>query len=587
MPNKILQIKNLTTEFTGDNSSLKAVDGVSFSIEEGEIVGVVGESGSGKSVTSLSAMGLIPSPPGKITQGEILFTKWDGTTVDTTQRKADSLRSIRGNEMSMIFQEPMTSLNPVFSCGDQVAETIVLHQKLSGEEAKTKTLELFKKVELPRPDIIFDQYPHQLSGGQKQRVMIAMAISCNPKLLIADEPTTALDVTVQKTILELLKNLQKETKMGILFITHDLGVVAELAHKVVVMYKGKIVEQGSVSDIFNNPKHPYTKGLISCRPPLNVRYSKLPTVPDFMETGENGEIKSKLNSISEYLSNITVSKDIRKKAHEKLYLKSPLLSVYNLKTYFPINKNFLGKTTSWVKAVDDVSFDVFPGETLGLIGESGCGKTTTGRSIVQLVPISSGKITYKGQDVYKMNKKEMSSFRKDVQIIFQDPYSSLNPRQTIGKSIVEPMEVHKLYATDKERKQQALKILTKVGLKESDFNKYPHQFSGGQRQRVCIARTLAMEPKFIICDESVSALDVSVQAQVLNLLNDLKKDFGLTYIFISHDLSVIKYMCDRMVVMNKRGKIERYGECDEIYEDPQTEYTKSLIDAIPKINTAE
>ena len=583
MSNKILEIKNLITEFKSDNHSIKAVNDINFSINEGEIVGIVGESGSGKSVTSLSAMGLIPSPPGKITQGEILFVKSDGTTVDTTKLNLEGLRKIRGNEMSMIFQEPMTSLNPVFTCGNQVAETIILHQKTSHQEAKIKTIELFKKVELPRPEAIFNQYPHQLSGGQKQRVMIAMAISCNPKLLIADEPTTALDVTVQKTILELLKTLQKETKMGILFITHDLGVIAELAHKVVVMYKGKIVEEGKVSEIFNNPNHPYTKGLISCRPPLHTRYSKLPTVPDFMEVSKAGELKSKLESIPEFISQITLPDETRKKEHETIYSKSPLLEIKNLKIYFSLEKNIFGKTTSWVRAVDDVSFKVFPGETLGLIGESGCGKTTTGKSIVHLAPITSGKILYKGNDVFKMSNRDFLNFRKDVQIIFQDPYSSLNPRITIGKAIMEPMKVHKLLNSDEERKKRVIEILEKVGLKAGDYNNYPHQFSGGQRQRVCIARTLAMEPKFIICDESVSALDVSVQAQVLNLLNDLKKDFGLTYIFISHDLSVIKYMCDRMVVMNKQGKIERYGECDEIYKDPQTEYTRSLIEAIPKI----
>ncbi len=582
MLDNILEIKNLTTEFISNNNSRKAINRVSFSIKEGEIVGVVGESGSGKSVTSLSAMGLIPSPQGKVTHGEILFTKSDGITVDTTKISSDSLREIRGNEMSMIFQEPMSSLNPVFSCGDQVAEAIVLHQEISIQEAKKRTINLFKKVKLPRPETIFNQYPHQLSGGQKQRVMIAMAISCNPKLLIADEPTTALDVTVQKTILDLLKGLQKETSMGILFITHDLGVIAELADRVVVMYQGRVVEQGKASEIFNNPQHPYTKGLISCRPPLHTRYSKLPTIPDFMEVSESGEVRSKLKSITEYLSEISLPRKHREETHKKLYSRSPILVVNNLKTHFPLKKNILGQTDSWVKAVDDISFNVYPGETLGLIGESGCGKTTTGKSIVQLTPITSGEIIYEGKNILEMSKKDFFNFRKDVQIIFQDPYSSLNPRISIGNSIKEPMKVHKRFNSDTKRKNEVIKLLEKVGLKADDYNKYPHQFSGGQRQRICIARTLAMKPKFIICDESVSALDVSVQAQVLNLLNDLKKDFGLTYIFISHDLSVIKYMCDRMVVMNKSGKIERYGECDKIYEDPQTDYTKSLIDAIPK-----
>ena len=371
--------------------------------------------------------------------------------------------------------------------------------------------------------------------------------------------------------------------MGVLFITHDLGVISELADSIVVMYKGKIVEQGPVQQIFNQPQHPYTKGLIACRPPLDVRYTKLPTVPDFMAINEHNEIYSKINSIPEYLTQITLTNDHRINRHKKIYNQRPLLEINNLKTFYPIKKNILGKTTQWVKAVNDVSFKVFPGETLGLIGESGCGKTTTGKSIVQLSPVTSGEIMYKGKDVLTMDKQELQAYKKEVQIIFQDPYSSLNPRMTIGKAIMEPMKVHGLLNSEDERKKRAISLLKKVGLTPNQFNNYPHQFSGGQRQRVCIARTLAMEPKFIICDESVSALDVSVQAQVLNLLNELKEEFGLTYIFISHDLSVIKYMCDKMVVMNQQGKIERYGECDEIYEDPQTDYTKSLIEAIPKI----
>lgn len=583
MSHPILEIKNLQVEFTSENSSTKAVDDICLSVHQGEIVGVVGESGSGKSVTSLSAMGLIPQPPGKIISGEILFTKKNGEIVNTVNAPSKLMQSIRGNEMSMIFQEPMTSLNPVFTCGDQVTEALILHKGMTKKQAYHETIELFRKVELPRPEIIFDQYPHQISGGQKQRVMIAMAICCAPQLLIADEPTTALDVTVQKTILELIKSIQKKTKMGVLFITHDLGVISELADSIVVMYKGKIVEQGPVQQIFNQPQHPYTKGLIACRPPLDVRYTKLPTVPDFMAINEHNEIYSKINSIPEYLTQITLTNDHRINRHKKIYNQRPLLEINNLKTFYPIKKNILGKTTQWVKAVNDVSFKVFPGETLGLIGESGCGKTTTGKSIVQLSPVTSGEIMYKGKDVLTMDKQELQAYRKEVQIIFQDPYSSLNPRMTIGKAIMEPMKVHGLLNSEDERKKRAISLLKKVGLTPNQFNNYPHQFSGGQRQRVCIARTLAMEPKFIICDESVSALDVSVQAQVLNLLNELKEEFGLTYIFISHDLSVIKYMCDKMVVMNQQGKIERYGECDEIYEDPQTDYTKSLIEAIPKI----
>jgi peptide/nickel transport system ATP-binding protein len=583
MENPVLEIKNLVTEFKSADKNIKAVNDVSFSLHKKEVIGIVGESGSGKSVTSLSIMGLIPNPPGEITSGEILLKKSSGEVINTVGLSNNQLQKLRGKEVSMIFQEPMTSLNPVFTCGNQVIEAILLHQKLTKKEAKALTIALFKKVELPRPEAIYDQYPHQLSGGQKQRVMIAMAISCNPTILIADEPTTALDVTVQKTILKLLKDIQNETEMGILFITHDLGVIAEIADRIVVMYKGKVVEEGLVKDIFKNPQHPYTKGLLACRPPLNVRYSKLPTVPDFMKTDVDGVTSEQAISIKDFISSITLSPEKRVINHEKLYAQDPILQVKNLKTYFPLKSNFIGKTTEWVKAVDGISFDVYPGENLGLIGESGCGKTTAGRTILQLNKAKEGEIIYKGKDVIKMNKTEILAFRKEVQIIFQDPYSSLNPRKTIGSAIMEPMEVHKIYKTAKERKDQAIELLEKVNLSAEHFNRYPHEFSGGQRQRICIARTLAMKPKFIICDESVSALDVSVQAQVLNLLNDLKKDFGLTYIFISHDLSVIKYMCDRMIVMNKKGQIERYGECDEIYKDPQSAYTKSLIDAIPKI----
>lgn len=579
----ILQVQNLVTQFTNGDNTVTAVNNVSFTVTEGEIVGVVGESGSGKSVTSLSAMGLIPENAGRVTGGKILFSRKNGETVDTAQLTQSELRSIRGNEMSMIFQEPMTSLNPVFTCGDQVAEALVLHKKISNAEAKAKTIELFKKVELPRPEEMFDQYPHQISGGQKQRVMIAMAISCNPKLLIADEPTTALDVTVQKTILELLKGLQSEHKMGIVFITHDLGVIAQLAHKVVVMYKGEIVEQGTVDEVFKNAQHPYTKGLLACRPPIDVRYTKLPTVPDFMNVSADGTFSSNDFSVQQFVEDLIQPNSVRIENHKKLYSKSPLLEIKNLKTFYPLKTNFLGKTTAYVKAVNDVSFNVYPGETLGLIGESGCGKTTIGKSIIQLEPVTAGEIIYRGKDVLKMNKAELFEFRREVQVIFQDPYSSLNPRMTIGNAIMEPMQVHRILNNYEERKAKVVELLQRVSLSAADFNKYPHQFSGGQRQRICIARTLAMNPKFIICDESVSALDVSVQAQVLNLLNELKADYGLTYIFISHDLSVIKYMCDRMVVMNKNGQVEQYGECDEVYKNPASEYTQKLIDAIPVI----
>ena len=456
-----------------------------------------------------------------------------------------------------------------------------LHLKLSKQEAKKKTIELFKEVQLPRPEQIFESYPHQISGGQKQRVMIAMAISCNPSVLIADEPTTALDVTVQKNILELLQKLQEQYHMGILFITHDLGVIAELADKVVVMYKGKIVEQGSVTEIFNNPQHPYTKGLLACRPPMDKRLKRLPTVADFMKTDDMGLMTEHISSVKEITQELTITKEERAERLKKLYTQEPLLQVKNLKTYFPINKGLFGKATDFVKAVDDVSFDVYPGETLGLVGESGCGKTTLGRTILRLIEPTSGEIIYKGTNLLQLDNKQMRAQRKEIQIIFQDPYSSLNPRITIGNAIMEPMQVHGVLENDTARKKRVIELLNRVNMNESQFSRYPHEFSGGQRQRICIARALALNPKFIICDESVSALDVSVQAQVLNLLNELRDEFGFTYIFISHDLSVVKFMSDRMIVMNK-GKIEEMGDADEIYAHPTSDYTKNLIHAIPK-----
>ena len=581
MSKTLLEFNNLVTEFHTEGTTVKAVNDISFTLNKGETVGIVGESGSGKSVTSLSAMRLIPSPPGKISGGEIIFHKKNGEKVDLLKASEEEMRSYRGNDIAMIFQEPMTSLNPVFTCGDQVLEAIMLHQKIDKNQAKKLTIDLFKKVQLPDPERIYSTYPHQISGGQKQRVMIAMAMSCEPSVLIADEPTTALDVTVQKTILQLMQNLQKEQDMGIMFITHDLGVIAELADKVVVMYKGKIVEQGNVWDIFTDPKHPYTKGLLACRPPLEKRYSFLPTVSDFMKIDESGNIIDNNISVDDFTKNLVVSDTERKEKQKKLFAKEPVLRLQNLKTYFPIRNGFFGGISNYVKAVNDVTFDVYPGETLGLVGESGCGKTTIGRTILRLEEPTEGSMIYKGQDIAKMNADELRSFRKEVQIIFQDPYSSLNPRMTIGNAIMEPMQVHNILNSDEERKEKVKELLTKVSLDPSHFYRYPHEFSGGQRQRIGIARALAVNPKFIICDESVSALDVSVQAQVLNLLNDLKEEFGLTYIFISHDLSVVKYMSDRMVVMQE-GKIEEMGDADQIYNTPKTEYTKRLIDAIPE-----
>lgn len=626
-PEVLLDIRNLVTEFRTDSETVKAVNDISFSIRAGETVGIVGESGSGKSVTSLSVMGLIPNPPGEITGGEIIYHSRKNGAIDLTKLSEKEMREYRGNEIAMIFQEPMTSLNPVYTCGEQVIEAIIQHKdfpevskgrnladtilkwtfriffflniwairswissKYIGPRsfytkkqkiAREQVLELFRQVQLPDPERILNAYPHQISGGQKQRVMIAMAMSCNPQLLIADEPTTALDVTVQKTILELMKDLQASHNMSIMFITHDLGVIAELADKVIVMYKGKIVEQGTVLEIFSDPQHPYTKSLLACRPPLNRRLHWLPTVNDFMHTDESGNIIQNEQSVHEVTYNLVVTDQERKQQHEHLYAKEPVLRVENVSTHFVTQKSVTGKPVKVVKAVDEVSFDVYPGETLGLVGESGCGKTTLGRTILRLIEPSGGKIFFHGKDITKLPTSEMRAMRKDIQIIFQDPYSSLNPRITIGNAIMEPMRVHNIGKDDNERKQIVVDLLNRVNMNVAHFYRYPHEFSGGQRQRICIARALALNPKFIICDESVSALDVSVQAQVLNLLNELKKEFGFTYIFISHDLSVVKFMSDRMVVMQK-GKIEEMGDADSIYENPKSDYTKNLINAIPK-----
>jgi peptide/nickel transport system ATP-binding protein len=584
--NIILKVNDLKTYFYNDEDTVKSVDGISFVLRKGETLGIVGESGSGKSITSLSIMRLI-SKPGKIEGGEIIFSSKNKGVVDLAKISDKDMLSIRGNDISMIFQEPMTSLNPVYSCGDQVAEAIILHQKVSKKEAKEKTIELFNKVLLPRPENIFDSYPHQLSGGQKQRVMIAMALSCNPKLLIADEPTTALDVTVQATVLELLNKLRDEYGMSIIFITHDLGVIAEFADRVMVMYRGKQMEEGRVVDIFNNAKNPYTKGLLACRPRLEVKLKKLPVVSDFMDTDENGNISvsvsqdKRIKASGDLLLANYITDDEIAQRNEDLKKNPPILSVRNLKTYFPVKKGIFGKTTDYIKAIDDVSFDVYPGEIVGLVGESGCGKTTLGRSILRLIEPTSGEIIFDGKKIHELNSRDMRDLRKDMQIIFQDPYSSLNPRITVGEAIIEPMRIHGMLDSDFARKKYAIELLETVNLRKSHFNRYPSEFSGGQRQRICIARALALKPKFIICDESVSALDVSVQAQVLNLINSIKDEFNFTTIFISHDLSVVKFISDRVIVMQK-GQIVEQGYSEELYRNPKEEYTKKLIEAIPK-----
>ncbi|POY38035.1 ABC transporter ATP-binding protein [Solitalea longa] len=579
MSTKILEVKNLYTHFKTEDGWVTAVKDINFSLNQGEVIGIVGESGSGKSVTSLSIMQLIAKANGR-NEGEIWFTE-EGRSINLLTLSEEQIREYRGNKIAMIFQEPMTSLNPVYTLGDQVAEAIRLHQRVDKTTARQKTIELFNEVQLPRAEQLFDAYPHQVSGGQKQRVMIAMALSCNPQLLIADEPTTALDVTVQKTIIELLKKLKNDRGMSMIFISHDLGLVSEISDKVVVMYKGKVMEQGDAAQVFHRPQHPYTKGLLACRPAANLQLKKLPTVADFMLVDGNGAITETATDINNLDNAFGFKPDERENRKKKLYKQKPLLKLKEVQTWFPVKQGVFGKVKDYVKAVDDISFDVYPGETLGLVGESGCGKTTLGRSILRLVEPTGGTILFEGRDLRRLSNEQMRELRKDVQIIFQDPYSSLNPRLTVGSSIMEPMQVHKVFNNDRERKARVLELLRRVGLKDEHFNRYPHEFSGGQRQRICIARALALNPKFIICDESVSALDVSVQAQVLNLLIELREEFNLTYIFISHDLSVVKFISDRMVVMNK-GRIEEMGDPDQIYNHPQKEYTKRLIDAIPK-----
>jgi len=565
----MLNVENLNIDFYNQEEKtwFKAVKTISFQVKEGTVLGIVGESGSGKSVTSFSIMRLHDERSAKIT-GAIDFEN-----VSLLNLSANEIRQIRGNQISMIFQEPMTSLNPVFSCGEQVAEAIILHQKLDKQTAKQKTIELFNEVQLPRPEKIFDSYPHQISGGQKQRVMIAMALSCNPKLLIADEPTTALDVTVQKTILQLLLKLKEERNMAMIFISHDLGVVNEIADEVAVMFKGEIVEQGSAKSIFENPQHPYTKGLLACRPSPALQLKRLPVVADFL-TGKIDDANAHLQPANQ-LTHTEISA-----RREFLYTQKPILQIKDLCTWYPIRNGVFGKIKDYVKAVDQITFEVFPGETLGLVGESGCGKTTLGRTILRLIQPTYGSIIFNDQDITHIKSTELRKLRKNMQIVFQDPYASLNPKLSIGQSILEPLQVHRLLNNDAERKQKVIDLLNKVGLKEAHFNRYPHEFSGGQRQRVVIARALALEPRFIICDESVSALDVSVQAQVLNLIKDLQREFGLTYIFISHDLAVVKHISDRILVMNK-GKIEEEGYPEQIFYAPKAAYTRKLIEAIP------
>ncbi len=579
----LLEIAELSVDFITGAGTVSAVQNISFEVNRGETVAVVGESGSGKTVTSLSILQLLPSPPAKYKSGKIFFSENGNSKADLLNFLKKDLQDIRGNKISMIFQEPMTSLNPVQKCGTQVMEAIMIHKKISAKDAKQKTIDLFNQVKLPDASAIISRYPHQLSGGQKQRVMIAMAMSCEPSLLIADEPTTALDVTVQKTILRLIKELQQQKNMGVIYITHDLGLVAEIADKVVVMYKGNIVETGLVKDIFLNPRHPYTEALIKCRPTPAYKGKRLPVISDFInETRDSDAVTNFIKPVQHQPDN--TSQDEQDQKHFQIAEPSaPLLKVENLKVYFPTKKSFTGKILRETKAVDDVSFSVAKGETLGLVGESGCGKTTLGRALLRLIEPTSGNILFNGTNIAHIPAEEMRKMRKEIQIIFQDPYGSLNPRLTIGQAINEPMMIHKILPSGKQRKEKIIELLQKVDLKPEHFNRYPHEFSGGQRQRICIARALSLNPDFIICDESVSALDVSVQAQVLNLLNELKEELGFTCIFISHDLGVVHYISNRIMVMNK-GKIEESGTADDIYFNPRSDYTQKLIASIAQIN---
>lgn len=630
MSDTILEVRNLEIQFQGDSQIIQAVDDISFEVKRGQTLGIVGESGSGKSVTALSIMGLVPNPPGEVKGGQIFYREESTNAVDFARLTPAQMQTYRGGKVSMIFQEPMSSLNPVYTCGFQIVEAILQHEGISKAAARRRAAGLLQEVKLlpsdeemrqsyiigwrkrslgtsahrssseslpvdalpPDSEIddyinqqkraMLDRYPHELSGGQIQRVMIAIAICCNPDLLIADEPTTALDVTVQARILDLLRELRDRRGMSMIFITHDLGIIAEIADSVAVMFRGKIVEYGSILDIFSNPQHPYTKGLLTCRPRLEQRLRCLPTVSDFMEVSVDAAghtvIEEKTTTLTFDESDCVSSAELRTRLTQ-LQQQQPLLSVRELKVGFPI-RGFLGRTQRYLMAVNNVSFDIYPGETLGLVGESGCGKSTLAASLLRLIQPMGGTILFDGVDVMQLTARNLRRLRREMQIIFQDPFSSLDPRISIGEAVMEPLKIHSVGQSRRQRRQRVAELLDRVGLNPDCIDRYPHEFSGGQRQRICIARALALNPKFIICDESVSALDVSVQAQVLNLLKGLQSEFGLTYIFISHDLSVVKFMSDRIMVMN-RGKVEEIGPSEDIYQQPTQTYTQQLIAAIP------
>lgn len=566
MNNPIISVENLSVNFKTEESTTIAIQSISFSIERGKTLAIVGESGSGKSVSALSILQLLPKKITEYQSGKIIFNTKENTTIDILNTTDAQIEKIRGNDISIIFQEPMTSLNPLMKCGMQVAEVLMLHKKLSKEKAFEETIRLFEEVKLPNPTTIINRYPHELSGGQKQRVMIAMAISCNPNLLIADEPTTALDVTVQKAILELLKELQIKYNMAILFITHDLNIVKSFADDVLVLFKSKMIEYNSSNEIFNHPKDIYTQSLIACRPSTTERVNYLKTVEEIISKEEKYTPESNIISIHSFNDRIATLKQ-----------NAPIFEINNLKIWYPTKTNFFGKATAFFKAVNEVQLTIHESETMGLVGESGCGKTTIGKAMVKLVDITAGEILYKGKNINDFSKSELKEYRSEVQIIFQDPYSSLNPRISIGNAILEPMHVHGIFKPN-ERKEKVAELLEKVGLLPAHFNRYPHEFSGGQRQRISIARCLAVQPSFIICDESVSALDVSVQAQVLNLLVSLREEFKLSYLFISHDLGVVKHICDHVAVMQK-GVIVEQNNAEELYAHPSNEYTQTLINS--------
>lgn len=568
----LLQIKDLNIHFDTGERVVHAVKNLSLDIAPGETLGIVGESGSGKSVTALSVMRLLPSAR---VSGQIIYTRpgdiKKGTghqlsSIDITQVPGYRLQGIRGGEIAMIFQEPMTSLNPVMRCGQQVVEAIQLHRQISGQVAKSAAMDLFERVRLPDPKRMFNAFPHEISGGQKQRIMIAMAMSGQPALLLADEPTTALDVTVQKSILNLMREWQQESGLSMLFISHDLGVIADIADRVAVMQMGQIVESGPVHQILNQPQHPYTKGLVACRPSLHRKLHRLPTVQDFLS--------------KEHTEPRVVNAEETDKRRSDLYNRTPLLEVNHLSVQYPGKKNWLGQPVKWLPAVDDLNFNIYPGEIFGLAGESGCGKTTLGRAICRLLTFHQGTIKFRGLDMGPLTEQEFRPFRREIQMVFQDPYSSLNPRMTVGQALLEPMETHQLYANNRQRREKVAELLQTIGLEPDHADRYPREFSGGQRQRICLARALAMQPKLLICDEIVSALDVSVQATILNLLFDLQEHFGLTYLLISHDLSVIKQMCDRLLIMN-HGRMEAVGYPEALFYHSTNPYIQKLIGAIP------